>query len=296
MDVKDLELLTILNLHGRADAPFISSKIGISPGNVDRRIKLLIRSGIIRSFSAFFDRRMFGYDTTYVKLHYRMRDIDKVIKSIASMPQVSQIYPNMDDFMLIEVVHWDKETLRSAIRAMERAARPMTVSAHFIPKLPDDIPETPKGRDLELLMYLVKDGRAPSDLLASMTGLEEDEVETRISRMQMDRTFEVRPVINEHEIQPFPTFSTIISIKKTSSFSECFSEVQRIGKENWSCKPMERPTGVWLKSFGRDLHSMDMMIERFRREDYVEDVLFVIPDEMVTKRSVDLNIIKDAMS
>ncbi len=296
MDVKDLELLTILNSHGRADASFISSKIGISPGNVDRRIKLLTRSSIISSFSAFFDRRMFGYDTTYIKLHYRMRDIDKVIESVASMPQIAQIYPNMDDFMIVEVVHWDKETLRSAIRAMERASRPMTVSAHFIPRLPDEIPETPKGVNLELLMYLVKDGRAPIDLLASMTGLEDNEVEEKISRMQMDRTFEVRPVINEQEVQPFPTFSTIISIKNKNSFSECFSEIQRIGKENWSCKPMERPTGVWLKSFGRDLHSMDMMIERFRREEYVENVLVVIPDEMVTKRSVDLNIIKDAMS
>jgi DNA-binding Lrp family transcriptional regulator len=295
MDVKDLELLTLLNSQGRADPVYISSKIGITPDNVERRIKLLLRSGVIKGFSAFFDRRMFGYDTTFVKLHYRMRDLDRLIDTVSRMPQVAQVYPNMDEFMLVEIVHWDRDMLMSAIRAMERAAKPMTVSAHFVPMLPDEIPEVPEKEDLELLINLVKDGRVDIEMLADLNGMKEDEVTTRISKMVENGVFEVRPVIQEDLIQPYPTFSTIVMLKKGTSIDACFSSVKRIARENWSCKPLERPEGVWVKSFGKDLHNMDMMIERYRREDYVDDVLVVIPDTMVTKRSVDIAILKGAL-
>ncbi len=272
MDAKDLELLTILNAHGRADAPFISSKLGISPENVERRIKLLTRSGILKGFSAFFDRRMFGYDTTYVRLHFRMRDIDRIIEEASKMPQVASVYPNMDDFILIEVVHWDKDTLMGTIRALERAAKPMTVTAHFVPRMPDEVPETPEGKDLELLKYLVKDGRAPVEMLASLTGLEETDAVDRLSRMLTDDVFQVRPVIQEDLVNPFPTFSMIVILKKGAGFASCFSNVQRIGRSVWECSAISKPPGIWLKSFGKDLHAVDMMIERYRREDYVDDV------------------------
>jgi DNA-binding Lrp family transcriptional regulator len=296
MDAKDLELLTLLNAHGRADAPFLSSKLSISPENVERRIKLLVRSKIVKGFSAFFDRRMFGYDTTFVKLHYRMKDLDRIIEEVSSLPQVAQVYPNMDDFMLVEVVHWDRDMLMSTIRAMERYAKPMTVTAHYIPRLPDEIPERPGKKDLELLRFLVKDGRASEEMLASLTGSDEEKVNDRISQMMQDDVFQVKPIIQEDLVQPFPTFSMILILKKQKGFATCFSDVQRIGKGVWECQAIEGPPGIWLKSFGKDLHAIDMMIERYRREDYIEDVLVVIPDTMIINRKVDQNIISNAIS
>jgi DNA-binding Lrp family transcriptional regulator len=292
MDVKDLELIIAIAGHGVADASFLSSKLSISADNVDRRISLLRRSGIIRGFSAYFDRRMFGYDTTFLKLHYRMKDLDRIIGEVSSMPQIAQVYPNLDDFMMVEVVHWDTDSLKSTIRALERAAKPMTVSAHFRPMLPELIPETPRGKDLEILKYLVNDGRISHEDLSGLVGIPEEKVAERISRMVRDGSISIKAVIQEDLVQPFPTFSTIVTFEKGHPFSTCYSETQRIGRGIWSCLPLEDPSGIWLRSFGKDLHEMDMMIERYRREDFVRDVLVIIPDTMVTKRSVDLNILK----
>lgn len=295
MDAKDLELLTVLTCNGRADIPYISSEIGVSPPNVHRRMKLLHRSNIINGFSAFFDRRMFGFDTTFVKLHFKMRDMDRIINEVSRMPQVTEVYPNMDDFMLVEVVHWDRDMLASAIRAMERVSRPMTVSAHYVPRFPDEIPEAPEGKDLEILANLVKDGRMSDEAVASIVGLEEEDVNSRISRMMRDGVFTVKPMIQEEMVQPFPTFTTLLLLKEDSSFSSCYSSIRGIGRGVWDCIAIEKPPGVWVKSFGKDLHAMDMMIERFRREDYVEDVMLVIPDSIVIRRTPDISILKDAM-
>jgi DNA-binding Lrp family transcriptional regulator len=292
MDAKDLELLINLALDGSAETVHLSSRLDISPSNVERRIALLKRSGIIRGFSAFFDRRMFGYDTTFLKLHYKMRDLDRIIGEVSSLPQVAQVYPNLDDFMLVEVVHWDTDSLRSVIRALERIAKPMTVSAHFRPGLPDDIPEKPRGKDLEILRLLVKDGRVSMDVLGDLVGIDHHEAGERFRNMKARNIFEVRPVIQEDLVQPFPTFSTIVTFRKKAQFATCYSEVRRIGKGIWSCMSLEDPPGIWLRSFGKDLHNMDTMIERYRREDFAKEVLVIIPDTMVTKRSVDLNILK----
>jgi DNA-binding Lrp family transcriptional regulator len=294
MDVKDLELLTLLTSHGRWDQNALSSHLGISTGNVDRRIKLLTIEGIIKGFSAFFDRRMFGYDTTFLKLHFNMKDMDRVIDEVARMPQVASVYPNMDDFMIVEVVHWDSDSLRSAIKALERITSPFTVTDHFIPLYPEMVPEKPKGKKLKLLSFLIKDGRADPEMLSDLLGVDQEKIGDMLASL-FDRTgVQIKPIIQEDVVHPFPTFSVIISLRKKCSFDSCYSDIRRISKESWDSFPLEKPQGVWLRCFGRDLHAMDMMLERFRRMDDVEEVMVILPDTINIKRSVDLNIVKGA--
>ncbi|MGA1866703.1 MAG: Lrp/AsnC family transcriptional regulator [Thermoplasmatota archaeon] len=291
MDAKDLELLTYLSAHGRWDAEALSAQLGISPGNVDRRIKLLVREGVILGFSAFFDRRIFGYDTTFLKLHFDQRHFDRVLNSISRMPQVASVYPNMDDFMIVEVVHWDGASLKAAVRAMERVASPFTVTDHFIPLLPEVLPDRPEGEALELLSLLIRDGRSDVETLSENMGLPDDRVSDHLAYLFDRCGVIVKPVVQEDLINPFPTFSIILRMMKGCSFESCYSEVRRISKESWDSFPLQRPKGIWLKCFGRDLYAMDTMLERFRRMKDVEDVMVILPDSVSMKRSVDLHIV-----
>ncbi|MGA1819586.1 MAG: Lrp/AsnC family transcriptional regulator [Thermoplasmatota archaeon] len=291
MDAKDLELLTLLTAHGRWDAEALSAQLGISAQNVERRIKLLAREGVLTGFSAYFDRRMFGFDTTYLKLHFDFRHFERVVENISRMPQVASIYPNMDDFMIVEVVHWDTESLNSAIRAMERITAPYTVTDHFIPHMPDEVPGKPKGKALKLLSLLVNDGRAEVEELAGSIKTDQDETASLLASL-FDRTgIKIKPVIQEELIHPFPTFSIILAMVKDCSFESCYSEVMRISKESWDSFPLQRPKGLWLKCFGRDLHAVDLMLERFRRMKDVQDVMVILPDSVQIRRSVDLNMV-----
>ena len=289
MDAKDLELLTLLTTHGRWDAEALSAQLGISAPNVDRRMKLLSREGVLKGFSAFFDRRMFGFDTTYLKLHFDFRHFDNVIENISRMRQVASIYPNMDDFMIVEVVHWDTESLNAAIRALERITSPFTVTDHFIPLLRDEVPKRPKGKALKLLSLLVMDGRAEVEELAGSIKAGPDETATLLAALFDKTGIKVKPVIQEDLIHPFPSFSILLTMVKDCSFESCYSEVMRISKESWDSFPLHKPKGLWLKCFGRDLHAVDLMLERFRRMADVQDVMVILPDSIQTRRSVDIN-------
>ncbi|MBN1540178.1 MAG: winged helix-turn-helix transcriptional regulator [Candidatus Thermoplasmatota archaeon] len=291
MDAKDLELLTFLSAHGRWDAEALSAQLGISAGNVDRRIKLLVREGVLLGFSAFFDRRMFGYDTTFLKLHFDQRHFERVLNAISRMPQVASVYPNMDDFMIVEVVHWDGASLKAAVRAMERVASPYTVTDHFIPLHPDVVPDRPEGEALELLSLLIRDGRSDIETLSGKLGLPEEDVSHHLAYLFDRCGVRVKPVVQEDLINPFPTFSIILRMIRGCSFESCYSEVRRISKESWDSFPLQRPMGIWLKCFGRDLYAMDTMLERFRRMKDVEDVMVILPYMVSVRRSVDLNMV-----
>ena len=291
MDAKDLDLLIYLNNQGRLDSTALSAHIGITPQNVDRRINLMKKEGIIKGFSAFFDRRMFGYDTSFLKLHFDIGEIDPVLDEISAMPQVASIYPNMDDFMLVEVVHWDQASLKAAIGALERIVTPYTVSAHFSPMLPQEIPETPKGKEKKLLSFLVKDGRADISLLSDLISMDEDRTGEMISELLNTKQVKIKPLVQEDMISPFPTFSIIIKLKEECRLDSCFSTLRKLARESWDALPMEHPQGVWMKCFGKDLHAIDNMLERFRRMKEIGEVMVVLPDTVFFNRKVDLNMI-----
>jgi hypothetical protein len=102
----------------------------------------------------------------------------------------------------------------------------------------------------------------------------------------------VKPLIQEDLVQPFPTFSVILEMKEGCTLDSCYSEIRKASKESWDTMPLARPQGLWMKCFGRDLHAVDLMLERYRRMDVVGEVMVVLPDTIVINRSVDLNMVR----
>ncbi len=291
MDVKDLEILAHLHRDGRYSSETISSLVGITAGNVDRRIRLMVKEGIIDGFSGFIDRRIFNYDTTYVRLNFNMRDRDRIIKGVREMVQVASIIINLDDFMICEIVHYDRAALMAAIRAMERIASPHTVTAHFVPRLNEDIPEIPPTDELNLMMEIVEDGRASYTELSERTDIEESRIAPLIEKLAYQGVLRVLPLVNEGDIDPFPPISAIIRVKKGPGTEKYLSSLLNIAKDCHIIQVLQEPRGVWIRYFGKDLHEMDDLLERMRRSEGVEDVSVLLPDRIFYKREIDRNII-----
>jgi len=291
MDTKDLELLTQLNMDGRQGPSSLSSALGITEGNVIRRLKLLSAGGVLSGFSAFIDRRSFGYMTTYLKLHYRGGDLERAMEGVLGLPEIAMVYPNMDDFMLVEAVHYDMETLRSVVRALERVVRPFTVTAHYCPRLPDEVPPPPPRTWSVLLSELILNGKATAEEASARCGMDPAEVNEAIEKMMGDGTIRVKPLVRDDLISPFPAFSILLLLSPSCELSGCYGEILHMSKEAWDIIPLNEPPGIWLRCFGRDLHGMDSMLEKYRRLPYVQDVKVVLPDSVVQRREVDAEMV-----
>ena len=295
MDTKDLELLTILNSHGRWSHKQMGDHLDISPKNVARRVKLMKREGIIQGFSAFIDRRMLGYETTYLRSHMGNRGREDIIKRIISMPQVASVYPNMDDFALIEIIHWDDPSLQSAIRAVERITAPLTVSATYTPHYPDMVPDPPSDEGMEILSHLVEKGRIGSGELGEIIGMDRSQVDETVFRMTDSGVMKVKPMISEGMVQPCPCFTILVWMGECSDHNSVVSRILKLAEGMWDYVLFDHPPGIWIKFFGEDLFAMDHSLERLRREDSVRDLTVVMPEGVVYDRSPDLNLIKRYM-
>lgn len=292
MDTKDLELLTQLNKDGRQGPSSLSSALGITEVNVLRRLKLLSSEGVLAGFTAFIDRRSFGYSTTFLKLHYRGGTLEKAVKGVLELPQIAMVYPNMDDFMLVEAVHFDMDSLRSVVRALERVVEPFTVTAHYGPRLPDEVPPSPPKKWSVLLSELVMNGRATIEELSARSGMDLVEVNDAIEIMCKSGTIKVRPIVRDDLISPYPAFSILLLLSPSCELSGCYGEIMHISLEAWDSIPLTEPQGIWLRCFGRDLHGMDSMLEKYRRLPYVQEVKVILPDSVVHRREVDAEIVR----
>ncbi len=75
LDGTDLEIISMLAGNSREKSTAIAKKIGISPDAVNYRVRRLVKEGIIREFTAWFDARKLGYN--YYKILITLQDADR---------------------------------------------------------------------------------------------------------------------------------------------------------------------------------------------------------------------------
>ncbi|MDG6224514.1 MAG: Lrp/AsnC family transcriptional regulator [Candidatus Thermoplasmatota archaeon] len=295
MDRKDLELLRCLFEQGCVDPVSLASSLSLTEENTNRRIRLMLHEGTIRFFSAFFDRRCMGYDTTYLRVHYPNRKRGLVMESIGSLPDVASVYPNMDDFCFVEAVHKGRSSLQKVIDGIEGIIHTCTVSAAYVPRLPDEVPDLKNGIHLSILKELVEDGLIPVKTLANRLGSKEEDIRSLIENMLQRSRVRILPVLNEEDMSPYPCFSFIATLDSPGSLPEALTAMNRIAPMIYERSPLLKPPGIWMRSFGVDLHSMDHMLERIRRMPWVDDLTIILPEGVRMDRSMDISILEEAL-
>jgi DNA-binding Lrp family transcriptional regulator len=292
MDRKDLELLKSLHDHGRVDPCALAPMLNITEANVHRRIVLMQKEGIIKGFSAFFDRRSLGHDTTFLKVHYQNRRREQTLSLLRKHKRTASIYPNIDDFAIVEIVHEDTDALKNSIGRFESLSEECTVTAAYTPRLPDTVPDLDRKRDLPLVMELVRDGYATERDLSRSLKIPEGEITERLSHLLENGGVRILPLIAEEAITPYPCFSFIIIVSDESYLAEVMNAAEKATQYIFMRAPLRKPSGLWFRSFGSDLHAMDHTLERIRRLPYVEELTVVLPDGVEYVRDVDIEVLR----
>lgn len=294
MDRKDLELLKRLHECGRVDPCAIAPMLNITETNVHRRIVLMQKEGIVKGFSAFFDRRSLGYDTTFLKVHYQNRRRDQVLSLLRKHKRTASIYPNIDDFALVEIVHEDTDALKNTIARFESSSEECTVAAAYSPRMPDAVPDMDRKKDLPLLRELVRDGYATDMDLSRSLKVPEREIAEGLARL-MEKGVRILPLVSEEEIAPYPCFSFVVLVKDEGSIPEVMNAAERATPLIFTRVPLRRPPGLWFRSFGSDLHAMDHTLERLRRLQGVTDLTVVLPDGVEYMRDLDWAMVRNGI-
>lgn len=114
-DVKDVEILKMLQQNARITVKEIADNIHLSTTPVHERIKRLEQSGIITRYAAMLDAAKLGKKLMVI-CHVSLREHNKIagskfIRSILAMPEVLECYSISGEFdFLLKVLTEDMET------------------------------------------------------------------------------------------------------------------------------------------------------------------------------------------
>jgi DNA-binding Lrp family transcriptional regulator len=114
-DVKDVEILKMLQQNARITVKEIADTIHLSTTPVHERIKRLEQSGIITRYAAMLDAAKLGKKLMVI-CHVSLREHNKIagskfIRSILAMPEVLECYSISGEFdFLLKVLTEDMET------------------------------------------------------------------------------------------------------------------------------------------------------------------------------------------
>lgn len=137
LDGVDLRILSELQTDGRIRNNELAGRVGISPPSCVRRVRSLLRRGVIRSIRAELDERMLGYQvTSFVSIQLRRQTpaaIDAFEAAITAEPRVQQCWrlSGDADFLLkclasnVEAMH--QQLLRFAAMPEVQAIRSFPV-------------------------------------------------------------------------------------------------------------------------------------------------------------------------
>jgi len=99
LDEKDLRILEILQSDGRASYSQISRKLGMSEAAIYSRVQKLLKLGVIRGFQAILNPEKLGFNlTAFVAVTAQPAKYEDVLKALAEMPEIREIYDVTGDY------------------------------------------------------------------------------------------------------------------------------------------------------------------------------------------------------
>jgi len=138
LDGVDLKILSELQKDGRIRNNELADRVGISPPPCLRRVRSLLRRGVIRAIRATLDERQLGYEViSFVSIQLKRQtpgDIEAFEASVAAEPRIQQCWRlSGDTDFLLKCVAPNVEAMRQQL--LRFAATPEVQAIRSFPVL-----------------------------------------------------------------------------------------------------------------------------------------------------------------
>jgi len=106
MDVIDIKILEILRENGRASFSDISEEVGKTEATVRRRVKKMLKEGIIKKFTINYQVDSKPKTRATVKIEPDFKDIKRILKELKQISEITGIWRLSGDcglFLKVEI-------------------------------------------------------------------------------------------------------------------------------------------------------------------------------------------------
>ncbi|MCS6767936.1 MAG: AsnC family transcriptional regulator [Candidatus Nitrosocaldus sp.] len=221
MDGKDLAILRVLLMDGRASYRSIGRRVGLSTSTVRSRVLNMLNSGLITRFIASLDLTALGYSLVHVVVKHR-GDEDYIVERLRLLGNILMSVACVGDITVFGLA--SKGMLKERLDLLQVVLQPNTI---LYTSSMEAMPRRLLRNDLRIIRHLLVEPRASIKSIASRLNISARTVKRRLEYMVDSQLLHFTVLINPLAMKDFINFSMIITLDDEHSDHGIIERISR---------------------------------------------------------------------
>jgi len=277
LDRKDLNIMRMLLINGRASYQSIGNELGLSSNTVKARVMKMIDEGTIVRFLTNVKLEAFGYDLIYVTVSHGPDQENEILQKVKLVGDAFMVINCVGGVAVLGIAV--KGELEKKMELLKALLEPAVVTSMF------PVHASPVKRltrtDLMLIRHLIKYPRATANDIARAIKISTRTVKRRLDILTKTELIHFMILFNPAAMKGYIQFSIMLDVDK-KKYGEVVRHIYRELNDNFLMPPppLYQESAIVVVLFSDNVHSMDEMFRKVKSLDGVHNVELFMPSKV----------------
>ena len=281
MDRKDLNIMRMLLINGRASYQSIGDELGLSSNTVKTRAMKMIDEGAIVRFLTNVKLEAFGYDLIYVVVSHGSEQENEILRKTKLVGDTFMVINCVGGMTVLGLAV--KGELEKKMELVKTLLEPAVVVSIF------PVKASPVKRltrtDLMLIRHLIKYPRASANDIARAIKVSTRTVKRRFDLLTKNEVIHFMILFNPAAMKGFIHFSMMLEVDE-KKYRDVVGHIYKELSDYFLLPPppMYQKSAIVVILYSDNLYSMDEMFKKVKKLDGVKNVELFMPSKLEFKQ------------
>ena len=281
MDRKDLNIMRMLLINGRASYQSMGDELGLSSNTVKTRVMKMIDEGAIVRFLANVKLEAFGYDLIYAVVSHGSEQEKEILQKVKLVGDTFMVMNCVGGVTVLGLAV--KGELEKKMELVKTFLEPAVVVSIFPAKA------SPVKRltrtDLMLIKHLIKYPRATMNDIAKAIKVSTRTVKRRFDMLTKNEVMHFMILFNPAAMKGYIHFSMMLDVD-AKKYRDVVRHIYRELSDNFLLPPppIYQESAIVVILYSDNVYSMDEMFKKVKNLDGVQNVELFMPSKLEFKQ------------
>lgn len=281
MDRKDLNIMRMLLINGRASYRSIGDELELSSNTVKTRVMKMIEEGAIVRFLTNVKLEAFGYDLIYVVVRHGSEQENEILRKTKLVGNTFMVINCVGGMTVLGLAV--KGELEKKMELVKTLLEPAVVVSIF------PVKASPVKRltrtDLMLIRHLIKYPRASANDIARAIKVSTRTVKRRFDLLTKNEVIHFMILFNPASMKGFIHFSMMLEVDE-KKYRDVVGHIYKELSDYFLLPPppMYQKSAIVVILYSDNLYSMDEMFKKVKNLDGVKNVELFMPSKLEFKQ------------
>lgn len=281
MDRKDLNIMRMLLINGRAPHQSIGDELGLSSNTVKARIMRMVKEGTIERFHTTVKVEAFGYDIIYAVVRHASEQESRILRKVQLIGDTFMVINCVGGITVLGIAV--KGELEKKAELVKTLLEPAVVASLF------PVRASPVERftrtDLLLIRHLIRYPRATVKDIARMIKASARTVKRRLDTLMRNEVLNFMIQYDPAAMKGYIQFSMMLDVD-AKKYRQVVRQIYDELSENFLLPPppIYQESAFVVVLYSDNVYAMDEMFRKVKRLDGVKNVELFMPSKIEFKQ------------